>query len=62
MWEDPFVKEVHETRARLLARFRGDCGAYVRHIQNLEAEDEKRGTHYVSFPPRPVRQGEPDAA
>lgn len=31
-WEDPIVKEVHETRARILARFGGDFHAYVRHI------------------------------
>jgi hypothetical protein len=61
MWEDPIVKEVHETRARLLARFGGDFGAYLRHLQSLRAENEKRGFKYVSLPPRRIKN-EPDAA
>lgn len=62
MWEDPIVKEVHETRARILARFGGDFDAYVRYIQALEAEDRKRGVKYVSPPLRPRKRQKPDAA
>lgn len=48
MWEDPIVKEVHETRARILARFGGDFHAYVKYIQALEAEDRQAGAKHVS--------------
>ena len=51
-WEDPIVKEVHETRVRILARFGGDFHAYVDYIKALEAEDKKRGVVYASPPPR----------
>lgn len=49
-WEDPIIREVHETRARILARFGGDFHAYVKHIQALEAEDKQRGVLYASPP------------
>ena len=52
MWEDPIVKEVHETRARILARFGGDFHAYVKYIQAVQEENKKRGVQYVSPPPR----------
>jgi hypothetical protein len=29
-WEDPIMKEVHETRARILVRFGGDFHVYVK--------------------------------
>lgn len=51
-WEDPIVKEVHETRARILARFGGDFHAYVNYIKALEAEDKRLGVQYASPPPR----------
>lgn len=52
MWEDPIVKDVHETRARILARFGGDFHSYVTYIHGLEAEEKKRGVRYASPPPR----------
>lgn len=61
MWEDPIVKEVHEARARILARFDGDFHAYVKYIQALEAEEKARGIPYVPGPHVP-RQSRPDAA
>lgn len=60
-WEDPIVKEVHETRARILARFGGDFHAYVNYIKALEAEDKKRGVVYASPPPRRPRGYKPAA-
>jgi hypothetical protein len=62
MWEDPIVKEVHETRARILARFGGDFHAYVRYVQALEAEDKRRGVPYASLPPRRPDGYKSDAA
>jgi hypothetical protein len=53
MWEDPVVKEVHETRARILARFDGDFHAYVKYVQALEAHDQARGVEYVPTAPSP---------
>lgn len=61
-WEDPIVREVHETRARLLARFGGDFSAYMRYIRSLEEQDRKRGIEYVSTPPRRRRKEKPNAA
>jgi hypothetical protein len=50
MRKDPIVKEVHETRARILARFGGDFHAYVKYIQTLKAEEQARGMEYVPKP------------
>jgi hypothetical protein len=52
MWEDPIVQEVHETRARILARFGGDFHAYVKYIEGVQTEKKKRGVQYASPPPR----------
>lgn len=68
MWEDPIVKEVHETRARILARFGGDFHAYVKYIEGIQTEKKKRGVQYASPPPRrpggnrSAADGESDAA
>lgn len=62
MWEDPIVKEVHETRARILARFGGDFDAYVRYLQALEAEEKAQGIKYVAPPPRRPAGYRPNAA
>ena len=35
--EDPIVKEVHDTRARLLERYGGSAG-YAEHLRQLENE------------------------
>lgn len=57
MWEDPIVKDVHETRARILARFGGDFQAYVKYIEERQAEKKKRGVQYASRTRRPGAQG-----
>jgi hypothetical protein len=62
MREDPIVKEVHETRARILARFGGDFHAYVKYIQALEIEDQARGMEYVSKPLKGRNGPRPNAA
>jgi hypothetical protein len=56
MWEDPIVKDVHETRARILGRFGGDVHAYADYIRALEAEDRKRGVQYADLAPRRLRR------
>jgi hypothetical protein len=62
MWEDPIVKEVHQTRARILDRFGGDFDAYLRYLQALEAEEKERGIPYVSLSSRQRKGKTPDAA
>jgi hypothetical protein len=40
-YEDPIVKEVHETRARLLAKYGGTEG-YAQHLREIEAQLSQR--------------------
>jgi len=47
--EDPIVKEVHQTRERLLAKYGGSEG-YADHLRKLESE---LGDRLVSRAPRP---------
>lgn len=46
--DDPIVKEVHETRERLLEKYGGPEG-YAEHLRQLEKELE---AHVVSREPR----------
>lgn len=46
--EDPIVTEVHETRAKLLARYGGSEG-YEQHLREVEAE---LGDRVVTREPR----------
>lgn len=48
-YEDPVVKEVHETRTRLLEKHGGPDG-YAEHLRALEAELKDR---IVTREPRP---------
>lgn len=48
-FDDPIVKEVHETRANLLARHGGSQG-YANHLRRLETELADR---LVTRQPRP---------
>jgi ribosomal protein S17 len=48
-FEDPIVREVHETRARLLAKYGGAEG-YAEHIRQMEVE---LGDRVVTREPRP---------
>lgn len=47
-YEDPIVKEVHETRARLIEKYGGREG-YEQHLRELEAQ---LGDRVVSREPR----------
>jgi hypothetical protein len=48
-FEDPIVEEVHQTRAKLLAKYGGSEG-YAAHLRQLEIELADR---LVSRQPRP---------
>ena len=48
-FEDPIVEEVHQTRAKLLAKYGGSEG-YAEHLRQLEIELADR---LVSRQPRP---------
>ena len=48
-FEDPIVAEIHETRAKLLAKYGGTEG-YAKHLRDIEAELKDR---IVSREPRP---------
>ena len=48
-FEDPIVAEIHETRAKLLAKYGGAEG-YAKHLRDIEAELKDR---IVSREPRP---------
>lgn len=50
-FEDPIVKEVHETRARLLEKYGGAAG-YAAHLRQLE---ERLGNRVVTREPRPPK-------
>jgi hypothetical protein len=62
MWEDPIVAEVHRARREIFARFDNDMGAYIRHIQQLEEEERKRGRVIIDTPFRQPERVKPDAA
>ena len=47
-YDDPIVSEVHETRAKLLARYGGRAG-YEQHLRELEQQLADR---IVTRPPR----------
>jgi len=52
MWEDPIVKEIHEHRQAMLARFNGDLKAL---FNSLWDQQERSGRKVVSFTkPKPV--------
>jgi hypothetical protein len=53
MWEDPIVKETHQARERLFARFDYDLGAFCRFLREKEAEHADR---LVTLKPRPDRR------
>jgi hypothetical protein len=48
IYEDPIVREVHETRAKLLAKYGGSEG-YAQHLRELEAQ---LGDRIVTREPR----------
>lgn len=48
-FEDPIVEEVHQTRAKLLAKYGGPEG-YAEHLRKLEIE---LGDRVVTRAPRP---------
>ncbi len=49
MWEDPIVKETHEAREVLFARFNHDLGALCRFLRERESEHPDR---VVTLEPR----------
>ena len=49
MFEDPIVKEIHETREKLLKEY-GGLDGYIKHIEELQQELQDR---IVSREPRP---------
>ncbi|HEX8317637.1 MAG TPA: hypothetical protein VF632_04505 [Longimicrobium sp.] len=65
-WEDPIVKEIHETRERLAARFGYDVPALFAHIREREADSGKRGVVFADPSGQPRRSPRdsraPDAA
>ena len=65
-WEDPIVKEIHETRERLAARFGYDVSALFAYIREREAEARKRGVVFADPSEQPRRAPQaretPDAA
>lgn len=65
-WEDPIVKEIHETRERLAARFGYDVSALFAYIREREAEARMQGVAFadqLEHPRRAPRARQtPDAA
>ena len=49
-FEDPIVEEIHETRAKLLAKYGGSEG-YAQHLREIEAELGDRVVEHDSRPP-----------
>ena len=49
-FEDPIVEEVHQTRAKLLAKYGGSEG-YAQHLRELESELGDRVVTHNARPP-----------
>jgi len=49
MWEDPIIKELHETRKAMLAEFDGDFRAFFEYLRDEQVKNKRK---IVKPPPR----------